>query len=146
MSGDRPPVDEILYEAARLTGRQRAEFLDASCGDDDSLRAEIESLLAVVSPAQGFLEEGPVLDSGAHGPRIASSDLVPEQELEAGTRLGSYAVVRILGIGGMGKVYLAERADDHFRQRVAIKLIKRGMDTDDIVQRFRLEREVLARL
>ena len=63
-----------------------------------------------------------------------------------GRRIGPYRVVREIGRGGMGAVYLAARADEQFEQRVAIKLIKRGMDTDDIIRRFRNERQILANL
>ena len=60
--------------------------------------------------------------------------------------MGVYAVIRELGRGGMGAVYLAERADGEFEKQVAIKLLKRGTDTDEVLRRFRAEREILARL
>src|SRR5207253_391487 len=63
----------------------------------------------------------------------------------AGSRIGPYKIIREIGRGGMGTVYLAARADD-FEKRVAIKLIKRGMDTDEILSRFRNERQILANL
>src|ERR687885_656887 len=68
------------------------------------------------------------------------------EDLMAGRRVGSYRIVREVGRGGMGAVYLAERADSEFRRRVAVKLIKRGMDTDFILRRFRKERQILASL
>ena len=68
------------------------------------------------------------------------------EEPAEGRRIGAYRVVRELGRGGMGAVYLAERADGGFSQRVAIKLIKRGMDTDQVLARFRAERQILASL
>jgi serine/threonine protein kinase/predicted negative regulator of RcsB-dependent stress response len=68
----------------------------------------------------------------------------PQAESIAGRHIGPYQVVRELGHGGMGAVYLAVRADDQFKQQVAIKLIKRGMDTDFIISRFRHERQILA--
>ena len=64
----------------------------------------------------------------------------------AGLRVGPYRLVRELGRGGMGTVYLAVRDDDAFHKRVAIKVLKRGMDTDAIVRRFRTERQILAGL
>ncbi|MGL6223251.1 MAG: protein kinase domain-containing protein [Steroidobacteraceae bacterium] len=70
----------------------------------------------------------------------------PAGEIEAGTRLGAYRVIREIGRGGSGQVFLAERDDGQFRQSVAIKLLKRGMDTDAVLQRFRNERQILATL
>ena len=70
-----------------------------------------------------------------------------QADLHAATpRIGAYRVVRELGQGGMGTVFLAVRDDDAFRKRVALKLLKRGMDSDAIVQRFRTERQILAGL
>jgi len=68
------------------------------------------------------------------------------ETLTAGERIGAYRVVREIGRGGMGSVYLAARADEEFDQRVAIKLVRRGMDTDEILRRFRAERQILAHL
>jgi non-specific serine/threonine protein kinase/serine/threonine-protein kinase len=95
---------------------ERRRFLDDTCGDDPDLLAEIEGLLAHDASAV------------------------------EGRRIGAFVLGREIGAGGMGKVYLAERADGQFRQRVAIKVIKRGMDTDEILRRFRNERQVLAEL
>ena len=63
-----------------------------------------------------------------------------------GETVGDYRLIEPLGRGGMGEVYLAERADGHFEQRVAVKLVKRGMDTAEILRRFVRERRILARL
>ena len=63
-----------------------------------------------------------------------------------GRRVGIYELVKEIGRGGMGAVYLAERADGEFRQRVAVKLVKRGTDTDFVLNRFRHERQILASL
>ena len=73
-------------------------------------------------------------------PEPAGSDPI------AGLRVGPYRLVRELGRGGMGTVYLAVRSDDQFQKRVAIKILRRGMDTDSIVSRFRHERQILASL
>ncbi|NOT61686.1 MAG: protein kinase [Acidobacteria bacterium] len=83
--------------------------------------------------------------SPAVGTEVLSEALTESDPL-IGQPLGVYRLVRELGRGGMGAVYLAERADDEFEQRVAIKLIKRGMDSDEIVRRFRQERQILAQL
>lgn len=70
----------------------------------------------------------------------------PRAQSVVGRRIGPYRVIREIGHGGMGTVYLAVRADDQFQKRAAIKLVRRGMDTDDILQRFRNERQILANL
>lgn len=114
---------------------ERTAFLDASCEGDDELRREVESLVAS-EPELGDFIETPVF-------RIRPEEDLP---LAAGQRIGAYRVVRELGRGGMGSVYLAERADEEFEQRVALKLVRRGMDTEEIVRRFRSERQILAHL
>ena len=81
----------------------------------------------------------------ASGPEITHTTIPPADPLE-GTDIGPYRVVRRLGAGGMGTVYLAVRGADEFQKRVALKVLKRGMDTDAVVQRFRAERQILASL
>jgi eukaryotic-like serine/threonine-protein kinase len=78
-------------------------------------------------------------------PEVTRTTIRPGDGLEP-TRIGPYRIVRELGRGGMGTVYLAIRSDDGFEKRVALKVLKRGMDTDAIVQRFRHERQILASL
>ena len=105
---------------------------------DQELRHEIESLLANESDA------GTVLDS------VVVSDLrrIMEDTVasEAGLRLGPYRLVRELDSGGMGVVYLGVRSDDQYFQIVAVKLIRKGLETPGLVQRFRAERQILATL
>jgi serine/threonine-protein kinase len=134
-------IEALLDAAFDLPAEQQRAFLAAECGDDAALRAEVESLLAADRVAEGVLEEGvaPALFSGLVE-RHAEATLAP------GTPVGAYRVLRLLGSGGMGEVYLAERADGGFEQRVALKLIKRGMDTADVLRRFLAERRILARL
>lgn len=112
----------------------RTAFLDAACQGDDELRREVESLLETEAEVGDFIET-PVFR--IHG------DTEP---LALGQRVGAYRIVRELGRGGMGSVYLAERADEEFDQQVALKVVRRGMDTDEIVRRFRGERQILAHL
>ena len=136
MSTDRWQRLETLFHAAleRAPG-DRASFLAAACGDDTELRAEVERLLHADEQASSF-----VADAAANVERVAAT-MPPE-----GRQIGAYRIVRELGRGGMGTVYLGERADAQFEMRVAIKLIKRGMDTDAVLQRFRHERQILAGL
>jgi serine/threonine-protein kinase len=128
-------VKAVLEDVLELEAQQRTAFLDVSCQGDEELRREVESLLAS-EPDLGDFIETPVF-------RIRSQDGTP---LAEGQRVGVYRIVREIGRGGMGSVYLAERADEEFDRRVALKLIRRGMDTEEIVRRFRAERQILAHL
>lgn len=121
----------LFAAAAERPVGERAAFLEARCGDDPGLRTEIERLLDADAKAGSFIED--TVESAASA-------------LEIGRSFGSYRVIRQLGRGGMSSVYLAVRADAQFRKRVAIKLMRRGMDTDDILRRFRNERQILASL
>lgn len=135
-------VEALLEVAFDLPAAEQRAYLDAQCGQDHELRREVESLLAGDRATAGFLEEGvrPELLSALVVERDA------ESMLAAGTRVGAYRVARLLGRGGMGEVYLADRADGQFEQRAAVKLIKRGMDSDQVLRRFLAERRILARL
>jgi serine/threonine protein kinase/tetratricopeptide (TPR) repeat protein len=136
VSGDRWQRLEALFHAALpLPADARAALLDRECREEPALRAEVERLLAAHERAEGFIEAPAVTLAG-----------MEREEPVVGRRIGAYRVVRELGRGGMGAVYLAERADGGFNQRVAIKLIKRGMDTDHVLARFRAERQILASL
>ncbi|HTF88944.1 MAG TPA: serine/threonine-protein kinase [Planctomycetota bacterium] len=127
-------VRSILERAMDVAGPQLEALLARECGDDPELRGEVESLLAVESRAVAL--EPP--------PRTDLAQAMADPNL--GRRIGPYTIERVLGTGGMGVVYLAHRSGADFEQRVALKLIKRGMDTDDILRQFRRERAVLAGL
>jgi eukaryotic-like serine/threonine-protein kinase len=132
-------IEQLYYAARKLDSDQCVTFLDQSCAGDESLRLEVMSLLASNEQAGGFLAT-PAL-------KIATEEIAEEQTRSlAGRQLGHYRLLSQLGAGGMGEVYLAARADDQYRKQVAIKLLKRGMDTDNILSRFRHERQILAAL
>src|SRR5437660_2429216 len=113
----------------------RVALIRARCGSDAGLLSEVESLLEQTT---GSLES--FAESATESLRQKMSILAP------GLRVGAYAIVRELGRGGMGAVYLARRADGAFEKQVAVKVLKRGTDTDEVLRRFRSEREILARL
>ncbi|HEX7516394.1 MAG TPA: serine/threonine-protein kinase [Chthoniobacterales bacterium] len=132
-------VKELFEAAVDLDPNERTVLLDKECGGDDSLRGEIESLLKSDEQTDGFIEQ----------PAFAiPHDLFPDnvEEPFVGRQFGAYQVIREIGRGGLGAVYLAARADDEYRKQVAIKVIRRGLDTDDIIRRFRNERQILAQL
>ncbi len=132
---DLKRLESIFLAAVELDGEARRRYLQDSCEGDPELLSEVQEMLA--ADAQG----GGLFDQTV---RSAVREAV-EPTLE-GLQLGGYRIVREIGRGGMGTVYLAERADDEFEKRVAIKVIKRGMDSADILQRFRHERRILAAL
>ncbi|MEK6289610.1 MAG: serine/threonine-protein kinase [Acidobacteriota bacterium] len=131
-------VLELFEAALELAPGERAAFLGEACRGDSSLRGEVEALLSADNKAEGFLD----------GRLEAATALFGDGEapLVEGAMIGAYRIVRELGRGGMGTVYLAGRADDTYKKRVAIKLIKRGMDTEEVLSRFRNERQILASL
>ena len=136
-------IDRLFDEALDLPPDERMAFLDGACDGDEALREEVEALLAACENATGFLDQPPIsLAETALSPFFE----MPENDLAPGQTLGRYRIVEPIGRGGMGAVYLAERDDGHFHKRVALKVVKRGMDTDEIVGRFRYERQILARL
>ena len=130
-------VQEIFLQAVDLCPAERSQVLDSACGDDDGLRQEIESLLQEDAAAEAALDT--VI-------RTEAASVLEEEPLSAGVRLGAYRVIEEIGRGGMGSVYLAERDDDEYHKQVAIKVVKRGMDTEEVLRRFRNERQILAGL
>jgi eukaryotic-like serine/threonine-protein kinase len=128
-------VKAIFQQVAELPPGERAPFLAQIASDDETLRAEVVKLLAADEEADEFLEDSPL-------PGIQRAT----DGGTAGQKIGNYRLLHELGRGGMGTVYLAERDDAQFRQQVAIKIIRRGMDTEDILHRFRTERQILASL
>ena len=128
----------IFQDLADRTAQERSAMLDERCAEDDDLRREVEKLLRNHDRAGSFIES-PAVERAVDWPGPTDHGL-------EGTALGRYRVLGKLGQGGMGVVYLAERADREYRQQVAVKLIKAGMGTDFLVARFRQERQILAHL
>ena len=139
--GNWADTDRVFTEALDLPEEERSEFLDTACNGNSQLRARINRLLAAAEADDDFMEASPFQGELLDG---LTADI--ENEPMEGRTIGAYQVVREIGRGGMGAVYLAERVEGGFTQQVALKLIKRGMDTDTVVRRFRREREVLASL
>ena len=132
-------LKDIFHSARELPRAERDAFLTGACGDDEQLRREIETLLESDRAADDFIADPPArLVADAFGGSPDPS--------EAGRMIGQYKLLDCIGSGGMGAIYLAERADQQFQMQVAIKLIKRGMDTDSILRRFQHERQILASL
>lgn len=140
MTSDRwQQIKAIFQAAADIAASDRTAYLDEACANEPELRREVEALLAASEDAGDFIEK-PALHHSAVTLAVNAADP------SIGRRVGPYRVAGEIGSGGMGTVYRAVRDDDHFRQEVAIKIVKRGMDTAYILRRFRNERQILASL
>jgi eukaryotic-like serine/threonine-protein kinase len=136
-------IEEAIFHAAsELTDpRARAAFLDQACGADGALRARLEALLRAEIKASQFLAQDP-LEFGALAENMPVPARTPSPE-PPGTVIGRYKLLQKIGEGGMGVVYMAEQ-EEPVRRRVALKIIKLGMDTQQVVARFEAERQALA--
>jgi serine/threonine-protein kinase len=133
-------ISAIFERAVELPPADRAALLDHECAGDAALRGEVEAMLAADSAGDTF-------DARAHDLRgRAAADWVEWNAPLDGQLIGAWRVVREIGRGGMGLVFLVERADGQFEQQAALKLIKRGMDSEAVLARFLRERQILARL
>lgn len=132
-------VRALFDEALAREPARRAAFVRAAAAGDAALAREVVSLLAALDEEDDRFEQPAVAQLAGR----AEARTGPAME---GRRIGAYRVLREVGQGGMGSVYEAARADDQYRKRVAIKVIKRGMDSDLVVRRFRRERQILAGL
>jgi eukaryotic-like serine/threonine-protein kinase len=130
-------VKDLLTSALERDLAEQHVFLAGACAGDEELQREVESLLEYQSREENFIQTGAV-DAAL---RLLGGDALASV---TGQRIGPYRLVREIGRGGMGIVYLATRDDEHYQQQVAIKLVKRGMDTDLVIRRFRNERQILA--
>ncbi len=133
-------VRSILERALEIEPEKRGDYLSEACGDDATLRSEVEALIAADENAAGeeFLARPAVEAAGLDSEASETSAL--------GQRIGAYQVVEQVGHGGMGVVYRAVRADDTFRKEVAIKLARSGLGDHLATRRFKAERQILANL
>jgi eukaryotic-like serine/threonine-protein kinase len=154
-------ISSLFDEAVKLPPEERAAFLEAACGDDPDLKAQVARLLESADLAEGFLEKplvsqaGPLLREAMEDFEPGSATPPPEDPTGTSTlttpapsgspveRIGPYRLLQKIGEGGMGEVWLAEQTEP-VRRRVALKLIKAGMDTKQVIARFEAERQALA--
>ena len=138
-------IDEIFTGAVELSGTERDAYISAKCGDDDELKQEVLSLLrASEAPDTG-------LDDRLGGVRNRLLRSVFDEEPDSGEDLSgetinAWRIEKRIARGGLATVYLARRDDGEFDQTVAFKVLRRGLDTDDLIARFRAERQILSSL
>jgi len=136
-------VRELFEAALEEPTAARAAFLSRACGDDAALYVEVESLLAALERGgQTWDRPGDSLLAAA----LADRAIDENDGAVIGRRIGVYEITRLIGYGGMGAVYEGSRADDEYHKRVAIKFLRRGMEGDLAIRRFRYERQILANL
>ena len=134
-------IKALFASALERMPAERSSFLAQACAGDESVQAEVESLLASHESADSFVGV-PAQFSAAAAAKFARD--LPESII--GRRIGAYQIIRQLGRGGMAVVYLGARADDEYRKRVAIKLVLPGLNNEEVLRRFRNERQTLAAL
>ena len=132
-------VKLILEAALERAPEARPAFLSEACGSDADLRSEVESLLAFEEREADFIEESAFAVTNRSLLKNTRNEFLNRQ-------IGKYKITAELGAGGMGAVYLAERDDGEFRQKAAVKIIKRGINSEAILGRFLNERQILAAL
>ncbi len=147
MSRDDPDrwerVQQILGDALELEGAARRAFLDEACAGDATLRAEVLSLLDASAHADSYFSD---LASRVGIAEHADGPIPPAAPDLEGRRIGAYRLGPLLGRGGMGAVYAADRADGQFELSAALKILPLGATSPDAYRRFLEERRILARL
>ncbi|MEE8525633.1 MAG: serine/threonine-protein kinase, partial [Thermoanaerobaculia bacterium] len=137
-------VWEIFEEAVQRPPDGRQSFVDEACGEDDQLRRSVAKLLDADKQTDTLLDHS--MDGGLGGASEGRSAGTGGRQPERGTAIGPYRILRQIGQGGMSTVFLADRADDAFPRRVAIKLVRPEMESEAILGRLRTERRILASL
>ncbi len=132
-------LQTLFEQALERPAADRRAFLEVACGDDPALLDEVLALLDADDSANGTLAGAAAGSLGEEFDPDFDSQL-------AGSELGPYRLLRRIGVGGMGTVFLGERADGAFERQVAVKVMRRGMDSARVVQRFEDERRILSRL
>ncbi len=137
-------IEEIFQTVVECGAAERETYLTQLCSDDAELRGEVESLLAYeLAETRAPQPFERAIKGAARSLTTEPGELADEL---IGRRIGAYRVTQLVGQGGMGAVYAAVRADEEFEQQVAIKIIRRGMETDFVRGRFLRERQILASL
>ena len=129
-------LKDLIEAALQQDAANRDAYVREACAGDQALLVEVTSLLNAGTRAEPFIERA--VEAAADAWALESSRI--------GSRIGPYEMVRELGHGGMGSVYLATRADDEYRKEVAVKIVRAGVDDAESRRRFLVERQILASL
>src|SRR5438445_4705775 len=141
MNNDHQREEQIFEAALQFpTPEQRAAFVKGACGNDETLRQRVEALLKAHEHTSGFLDQPPAAPSGKT--LVLTTGMLAVTE-RPGDKIGRYKVLQQIGEGGCGVVYMAEQ-DEPVRRRVALKVIRLGMDPKSVIARFEAERQALA--
>ncbi len=135
---DPTTLESIFFAALEKAPGQRADYLNEACAGDDDLRRRVERMLAAQVDGRSFLETPPSAVAASVNPLMTGAALE-----KPGTQIGSYKLLRQIGEGGMGTVFMAEQMYP-VRRKVALKVIKPGMDSRQVISRFESERQALA--
>lgn len=138
-------VDALLRAALEHPASERAAYLQRECPNRPDLRREVELLLEAAAMADEWADSMAAVVAEAAQGALPGEELGEDAEPPS-HRIGRYRIVQRIARGGMGTVYLARRADGVFERHVALKLLRRGLDSEDILERFRRERQILAGL
>ncbi|WP_069130021.1 serine/threonine protein kinase [Rhodohalobacter halophilus] len=145
MSFDWNIIESIVDQAINLPPEERETYIRKNCGDSEQLYMEVKNMLDSIQHSEGWMDEPDLVkDQFLTDIENEKSDFLDESAV--GAVVDKYKLVDIIGRGGMGTVYLAERDDDSYKNRVAIKILRRGLDSEDMLTRFRIEQQVLAQL
>ena len=129
-------IEDLFARALDLPREGRERLLDAECATDVELRSSVQELLDAHDSGPGYLEQ----------PVSRVADLAAVLDAPSNRSIGPYQLIRVLGRGGMGEVFLANQEGDGFQRLVALKVIRPGMDSREVLERFQLERRILAQL
>jgi serine/threonine-protein kinase len=141
----RALADALLERALELEADARYPAVDAWCADDPELRQRVRRLLALADASVPWLEPGALGDQ-LRQQALEALEPAPDAEVLPGQLIGRWRIIEEIGRGGMGRVYLVERADGEFEQRAALKLVQRGRELIGSSLRFERERQILASL
>lgn len=145
MSFDWNIIESIVDQAINLPPEERESFIRKNCGDSEQLYKAVKNMLDSIQHSEGWMDDlDLVKDHFLANIKNEKNDFLDESAV--GAIIDKYKLVDLIGRGGMGTVYLAERDDDTYKSRVAIKILRRGLDSEDMLARFRIEQQVLAQL